>query len=97
VGYARSSNPPPDLWIRLARLAERCEMRMSSEPEPQTDGSWRWVWRVMIRPREKQPGPPRAILVMAPSALAAMTEALAEAESRGWTSGPEGGRTDAVE
>lgn len=81
---APGPRPPPDLWARLARLDERCEMRLTSEPEPQSDGSWHWVWRVVIRPRADEQGPPKLVLVMARSAVEALTEALAQAEARGW-------------
>jgi hypothetical protein len=82
---SRNPKAPADLWLRLARLADRCEMRLSSEPEPKADGSWHWVWRAVVRERTaEEAGPPPTVLVMAPSAVAALVEALAQAEARGW-------------
>jgi hypothetical protein len=88
-----SDPSPPDLWTRLALLNECCEVRLSTEPEPREDGSWRWVCVVVIRPRYRAVGEEGVISVFGARASEALAQALDLAERRGWGERPGAAKT----
>lgn len=71
---------PPDMWVRLARLDELCEVKVQSVYLTDATGTHR-EWEVTITRRDRAEEPVRVIHI---SLLRAASSALDFVEVRGW-------------
>lgn len=79
---------PPDPWSRLARLDTCCELQVTSELILTGAAEFNRTWRVTIHPPDGAPDPREPIVASASRVQDALTDAVAQAEARGWPNFP---------